>query len=226
MEKAKEKIKKLVEKYEEVKNSNRLKLYTEEETKKDFILPLFEVLGWDISIKKEVSAEEHIISSGRVDYGFYLNDRIKFYLEAKPLKADLNREEYANQAIRYAFNKGAVWAVLTDFESVKVFNAQDRERALYDKLLFEIPYTQFLERFNELWLLSKEAFENNLLDKEAEKRGKKIPKVFITSLLNEDLQKCRDILTNDLSKWNEKVKPDLIDEGGRYPKIQTPFIRV
>ncbi len=135
----KEKIKTLIEKYEKVKNSGRLKNYTEEDTKNSFIIPLFEILGWDFSNKNEVSAEESI-SSGRVDYGFYLEGRIKFYLETKKLSADLHKEEFANQAVRYSWNKGAVWAVLTDFESIKIFNAQDIEKSLADKLFFEIPY--------------------------------------------------------------------------------------
>lgn len=95
------KIRNLIEKYERIKQSGKLKLYTEEETKKDFILPLFEILGWNVYDKKEVSAEEQI-SGDRVDYGFYLNNRIKFYLEAKKLSVDLHREDFANQAVRYS----------------------------------------------------------------------------------------------------------------------------
>src|SRR3972149_5695335 len=101
----KTKIQELIEKYEAAKKAGSIKKYTEEETKKDFLLPLFALLGWDVHSKAEVSAEEHITSSGRVDYGFYLDNRIQFYLEAKPLKAELNREEYARQAIRYSWNK-------------------------------------------------------------------------------------------------------------------------
>ncbi len=136
---AKERVKSLVDKYEAVKLTGKIKGYTEEETKKDFILPLFEALGWDVRNKNEVSAEEQI-SGDRVDYGFYLNGRIKFYLEAKPLKADLHKEEYAKQAIKYSWNKGVTWAVLTDFENLKVFNTQDVMTSLASKLLFDTPY--------------------------------------------------------------------------------------
>ena len=68
----------LVKKYEAETSSGRIKKYTEEDVKKGFILPLFEVLGWDTTDRSEVSSEEHIKSSGRVDYGFYLDDRPKF----------------------------------------------------------------------------------------------------------------------------------------------------
>ncbi|MFH1968640.1 MAG: hypothetical protein ABIJ84_04600, partial [bacterium] len=120
-EQPKEKIKGLIEKYEKAKSSGILKSYSEEETKKGFIEPLFEILGWNISEKKEVSLEE-TISSKRVDYGFYLDERIKFYLEAKKFNVDLYSEDFANQAVRYSFNKGAVWSVLTNFETLIIFN--------------------------------------------------------------------------------------------------------
>jgi len=223
--KAEEKIKILIEKYENVKKANKLRSYTEEETKNGFIIPLFEILGWDFSNKEEVSAEESV-SAGRVDFGLYLNNRIKFYLETKKLSADLHNEDFANQAIRYSWNKGATWAVLTDFESIKVFNAQDIEKSLSDKLFFEIPYNGYIERFEQLWLLSREAFEEGLIDKEAEKYGKKLQKISVTALLYKDLQNCRDILTKDLGQWNPKVNKDLLDEGVQKLLDRLIFIRV
>lgn len=222
---AKEEIAKLVKKYEEVKASGKLRSYSEEETKRGFIEPLFEILGWDISNKKEVSLEE-TISSKRVDYGFYLNERIKFYLEAKKFSVDLYSEDFANQAIRYSFNKGAVWAVLTNFETLIIFNAQDIKGKLSDKRFFTINCNEYLEKFDQLSLLSKKAFENDLLDKEAEKYGKKIEKVPISSLLYKDLQECRKILIDELRQWNSNVKPDDLEEGIQKLLDRLIFIRV
>ncbi len=222
---AKEKIQKLIDRYEEVKTSGRLKSYSEEETKRGFIEPLFEILGWDISNKKEVSLEE-TISSKRVDYGFYLNERIKFYLEAKKFNVDLHSEDFANQAIRYSFNKGATWAVLTNFETLILFNAQDISKNLSDKRFFTINYSEYVEKFDQLYLLSKEAFKKDLLDKEANKYGKKIERVPISSLLYKDLQKCREILIHDLSKCNNNVNSDDLDEGVQKILDRLLFIRV
>lgn len=223
---AKEQIQKLVEKYEIALKSNKVSSYTEEETKKDFILPLFEAIGWDTQNREEVSAEEHIKSSGRVDYGFSLNGRTKFYLEAKPLRADLHKVEYAQQSIRYAFNRVVTWAVLTDFERIKVFNAQATSKYLGDKLYFDISYDQFIERFDQLWLLSKEAFQTDLIDKEAEKSGKKLQKISITDALYKDLNESREILTKALSAWNQEVSPMLLDEGVQKLLDRLIFLRV
>ncbi len=225
MHSAREKVRQLIEKYELVKKSGDINKYTEEDTKNGFIRPLFDALGWDTADRSEVTAEEHQ-SNGRVDFGFYVSNRLKFYLEAKPLKSDLHREEYANQAIKYSWNKGATWAVLTDFESLKVFNAQVIDSHLSDKLYFEIPYTDYLERFDQLWLLSKEAFVKNLIDKEAEKIGKKLQRVSVTSSLYKDLTLCRELLIEKLGQMNPDVDDELLDEGVQKLLDRLIFIRV
>lgn len=221
------KIGELIAKYEQVKQDGKLKAYTEEETKKEFILPLFDALEWKTTDRDEVSAEEHIKSSGRVDYGFYLNGRAKFYLEAKSLKTDIYNEDFADQAIRYSWNRGATWAILTNFEHLIVFNAQDIEQSLAGKKLFDIPYDKYLELFDDqLQLLSKHSFAEDLIDKYAEKIGKKLQKVLVTSLLWKDLQKCRDILTEHLAEWNGKIDRDLLDEGVQKLLDRLIFLRV
>ncbi len=223
--KAKEAIQKLVDKYEDVLKSGTKNKHTEEETKKGFIVPLFTALGWDMEDRNEVTAEEHI-SGDRVDYGFYISGRVKFYLEAKPLKADLMREDYANQAVRYSWNKGVNWAILTDFESIKVFYSQDIKKHLSDKLFFSIPYNEYIERFDQLWLLSKESFRGDLIDKEAERVGKKLEKISVTTLLYKDLNKARELFTEHLRIWNEDINPDLLDEGVQKLLNRLVFIRV
>ncbi len=221
---AKIKIQGLIRKYEAVKAGDKIGRYTEEETKKDFIIPLFEALGWNVYDSKEVTAEEQI-SSDRVDYGFYLNGQPKFYLEAKKLSVDLHREEFAKQAIRYSWNKGVTWAVLTDFESLIIFNALSPEKSLAGKKYLTFTYQEYLTRFDELWRLSKESFGEDILDKEAEKVGKKLQKVSVTETLAKDLNECRELLTSSFREWNEKVDPYLIDEGVQKLLNRLIFIR-
>ncbi len=225
---AKQKIQKLVDRYKEVVKSGQVKKYSEEETKKGFIEPLFEVLGWDISDKNEVSAEEHIKSSGTVDYGFFIDGRPKFYLEAKSFRADIHNQDFAKQAIRYSWYRGVTWAVLTNFERIKVFNAQNISETLAGKLLFEIPCTEFISRFEQLWLLSKDSLKQELIDKHALEIGKKLQKVSITSILSKDLNECREIFTQELAASNKekKISNDLLDEGVQRLLDRLIFLRV
>lgn len=221
---AKERIEELIGKYQQILASGKIKTYTEEETKKDLILPLFAALGWDVFDRNEVTAEEQI-SGDRVDYGFYLNGRIKFYLETKKLSVDLHKEEYAKQAIRYSWNKGVTWAVLSDFESLIIFNALSPEKSLAGKKYLSFNYEEYSARFEELWQISREAFVEDILDKKAEKVGKKLQKVSVTETLAKDLNECRELLTSSFREWNEKVDLYLIDEGVQKVLNRLIFIR-
>jgi len=138
-------IQKLVEKFERVKKEGKYRRYNEENTKKDFILPLFRALGWNVEDSDEVKAEEKV-SKRRVDYAFRIEGVNKFFLEAKALKEYTSEAKYVEQAIEYAWNKGVPWAVLCNFETLRVFNAEfkfDRKRPLQNVVL-DLRYTQHL----------------------------------------------------------------------------------
>lgn len=224
-EQAKKEIQALIEKYEQVVSSGSIKKYSEEDTKNGFIRPLFSALGWNMNDRIEVTNEENI-SGDRVDFGFYLNGRTKFYLEAKPLKADIHKEEYAKQAIKYAWNKGVNWAVLTDFETTKVFYSQDIKKSLSDKLYFSINHNELIERFDQFWQLSREAFSEDRIDREAERVGKKLEKISVTSSLFKDLNECRNLLTQAFSSWNKNIAKDDLDKGVQKLIDRLIFIRV
>ena len=200
-----------MEKYEREKSNNKLDSYSEEQTKNDFILRLFKALGWDVynDHSNTLTAEEKA-SRGRVDYGFRINDIPKFFLEAKSFRAGVDKDEYAFQSINYSWLKGCTWAVLTNFEKLIIFNAEWKEKLAVNCLFISLNYTDFLTNFDQLYLLSREAFTKNLLDKEAEKWHKKIKKTPIDQQLLQDLMKFRESLTQSIIRRNSSVK--LTDE--------------
>lgn len=123
---AKGQIKKLVEKYQRIVAAGKVRSYNEAQTRNEFIEPLFECLGWDMRnliTEGEVTTEENV-SGGRVDLAFRLGNIPVMFLEAKAMKVDLDEWKWAEQAINYSWNKSVTWAVLTDFEGIKIFNAE------------------------------------------------------------------------------------------------------
>jgi len=202
-ENSKREVQKLIEKYDNVVKENRVNIYNEEMTKKDFILPLFRNLGWDTENSTEVTAEEKI-SKKRVDYGFRINGIPKFMLEAKKLKGDIINTKYVEQAIDYSWNKGCTWAVLTNFESIIIFNAEWKGESLWHNRYKTIESKEFLQRFDELWLLSRESFEQNLIDIEAEKVGKKVKRISVDKQLLSDFTRFRELLSKNIIKLNQK----------------------
>ncbi len=226
-----ERVKELVSKYEQIKNSGEIKKYNEESTKKDFILPLFEALGWNVYNKgnkdSSVSAEE-TISKKRVDYGFRINGIPKFFLEAKSLKEDdiQNNPKYVTQAIDYAWMKSCSWAILTNFETIGVYNADWKSPYFNGNLFFILHPNDFLtdDRFRKF---SKEAFQRDELDDLASKFGKKQVKNHIDKQLLLDMIGFREILSKDIVKNNQDkhLTQDDIDESVQRILDRLIFIR-
>ncbi len=212
-EEAKEKIKLLVDKFNRLKEQGKLSTYKEENTKAEFIEPLFEALGWDVRniyTDDEVKREEKV-SKNRVDYVFRINSIPKFYLEAKAIKEDLDKIEFAKQAIDYAYFKNTAWAVLTDFQGLKIFNSEWKGDINQCKFK-EFNYYEYLTRFDELYLLSKESMAEGELDKKAEEVGKKIKKLPIDKQLLQEFTLIREKLTKDIQKNNPKYSEKDLDE--------------
>jgi len=225
-ERAKEEIRVLLERYNQiVKKEREIKSKEEEMTKKDLIRPLFErVLGWNF--EEDVTAEEKI-SKGWVDYGFRMNDIPKFFLEAKALREDLDNPNFFQQAVNYAWYKGCTWAVLTNFETLKILNAEwEAPNYLYSHFM-TIKCSEFLDRFNDLWLLSKESFEQGLLDELAEKFGKRTKKTTVDKQLLDDFTRFRDMLSKNIAKLNrnKKLTEEELDESVQRILNRLIFIR-
>jgi methylase of polypeptide subunit release factors len=221
IEKMKSGVSDLIKKYDRLKTSGQLYNLKEEETKKDFILPLFEILGWDVYNKisdNEVSAEEKA-SKGFVDYGFRINGIPQLMVEAKSFKAGVDKDEFAFQAINYAYIKGTTWAILTNFEKIRIFNSQLKERLAFSSQFFTLEYSDFLSNFDQLLLLSREAMKQKLLDKKAEKWGKKIKKSPIGKQLLEDLTKFRTNISKNIEKNNKEKNLSRVEIDESVQKI-------
>lgn len=209
-------IQKLIEKFERVKAQGRYKSYNEENTKKDFILPLFRALGWNVEDSNEVKAEERV-SKKRVDYAFRINGIPKFYLECKPFKEFISEPKYMKQAIEYAWNTSVTWAILCNFEGIRVLNAEwewDEKQPLRNQFL-DIRYTDYLgSRYEHLTWLSRESFEQRVLDEQATNVGKMMKRIPITKQLLNDFTSYRKILSNDIAKHNQGrlIQQEEIDE--------------
>ena len=118
-------VERLVNKFKHLSTAAR-KAYNEDNTRKDFIMPLFRALEWDTQNSVEVSAEERV-SRGWVDFSFRIGGVPRFYLETKRISEDLTKPQWVRQAMDYAWTKGVTWALLSDFEGLRVFNAEWKE---------------------------------------------------------------------------------------------------
>lgn len=205
-EEAKQKIAESVQKFQSL-DQHKVKSFNEAATKQGFVQPLFEALGWNFTDTDEVSPEDKV-SNDRVDYAFKLHGVSQFFVEAKPFKEDVNDPKHIKQAVSYAYNKGVTWAVLTNFQALRVFNAQKTEPFI------SLACGQYIPDFDRLWLLSKESLETGLLNQEAVKWGVLPVPIPIEKRLFAKLREWRELLFNQIFRYNDKMhlEPEQVDE--------------
>ncbi|MCI0645538.1 MAG: N-6 DNA methylase [Chloroflexi bacterium] len=173
-EQAKNTIRTLIDRY---RTLDHPEVQSEANVRANFIDPLFEALGWPITNSSYYNREEYVRGTGHADIALKVDPLAEtplIFIEAKRFKAiepldrvqdrrnrdvaqlrlqvpgmsvDRTREE--QQAINYAYQKGMYWAILTNFEHLRLFNAR-RDTLV---LSFDRP-DEFLERFDELWQLA------------------------------------------------------------------------
>jgi type I restriction-modification system DNA methylase subunit len=221
--KAKIEVERLVDRFASLSTRNR-KQYNEPATRQGFILPLFRALDWNTENTREVSPEEKV-SRGFVDFAFRIGGIPRFFLETKKIPADLDDPRWARQAINYAWLKGVTWAVLSDFEDMKVFNAEWQEAIPARAIFKDLHWQEYLDRFDDLWLLSRPAMEEGLLDQAAEAVGKKATKTPVSRQLFADLTDWRRELFRTLRPYNPMWSVEQIDEAVQRILDRMIFIR-
>jgi type I restriction-modification system DNA methylase subunit len=203
-------IEKLIANFKNIPSAQR-KGMNEMQTRLGYILPLFKSLGWDTSNINEVSPEEKV-SRGWVDFSFRIGNTPRFFLETKKVNEDLNDPRWVKQAIDYAWTKSVTWALLSDFEGLRVFNAEWKESDPFRAQFFEFGIDDYLKDFERLWWLSKQETIARRLDVEAEKVGKKIKRLPASQNLFDDLKKWRENLFKNYKAFNLGYSAAQIDE--------------
>jgi len=183
----------------------RQRSLNERQTGVSFIEPFFEALGWAVRNPDEVSVEVSVARQ-RVDYTFRRGGVTQFILEAKAPHRDLTNPEFKKQAITYAYNKGVNWAVLTNFSHLLVFNAETERQFL------SLNIDGYLDHFDDLWLLSPEAFASGLFQQKAQAYGAMQPRLPVEKTLFDQLRQWREELFNQIFRYNQGLVAAQVDE--------------
>jgi len=214
---ARQNLKSLVEEYyslsQEDKNS------ASESSVLVFIERLFrDVLGWPIEDITRYEREKSVANRKRVDRILNLDNGDKIFIEAKRfglidrlsdewalypgqmslpgMAADRTQEE--QQAINYAFENNGTWAILSNFECLRLFNAR-RDWLVFS---FEAPRA-YEEDFNLLWKLSWDNMCEGSLEALSNDRWTKEVDTEYLSFINEQREQLAvDIILNrDRNSW-------------------------
>ncbi len=219
-ERAKEKVKELVQAFKENIEQYKLSTYKEAQVRKEFIDPLFGALGWDVSNEdkraeqyKEVVNEDAIKISGNTkapDYSFRIGGTRIFFVEAKKPSVKIKDDpEPAFQLRRYAWNSNIPISILTDFEDIAVYDCRikphPKDNSSVARILI-INLENILQDFDKLWdVFSKEAVLKGSFDRYVESsKGKKGTSEVDNEFLKE-IEGWRDNLAKNIALRNPQL---------------------
>jgi len=204
-------IERLLETYHRLDDETRANI-TESSVVTQFVEPLLRALGWPIEDPQRYAKELHT-QAGKPDLTLFPEAVGTIYVEAKRfgviqelkearrtitgivtprdltlpgMAADRTLPE--QQAINYAFENNATWAILTNFERLRLFNA----RRDWLVLSFEKP-SAYLDQFETLWQLSYESILNGELDRLSNQRFREDVDTDYLGFINE----YRELLARD-----------------------------
>ncbi|MCE9586225.1 N-6 DNA methylase [Candidatus Uhrbacteria bacterium] len=183
--------------------------YNEEQLRTEFLNPFFEVLGWDMENKLAKGADrdvhyEKLVHGKAPDFGFYLDKKIRFFVEAK--KPSLNicsNQDAALQLRGYGWSAKTVRSILTDFEEFAIYDTSVRPKngdtsriARIDCIKFD----EYVDRWDEIVdLFSREKVLGGSLEKLTKKRAQQT----VDGELLEDISKWRNLLAHNIANRNE-----------------------
>jgi len=183
------------------------------------------VLGWN---RKDISKEQRVLK-GRADYILNNGNQEVLVVEAKKTNVHLSEEE-GRQAVSYAYHRKIKFAVLRNFKYIRVYHALSNIKNIDKNLLkvnkdyFRLEYKEFLEKFDVLWLLSKDSFESGEINKLLSSKDEKLNKPIDENILD-DLLNIRKWLSTDLKSKRMILDQKIIDEIAQSLIDRLIFIR-
>ena len=137
---------------------------TEEATKTSLVMPLFQILGYDIfnpiEFTPEFTADVGIKKGEKVDYAILSNGQPQILIECKSVNEELTKHD--SQLFRYFGTTTAKFAILTNGIIYRFFTDLEETNKMDEKPFLEINMTSLKENhISELKKFHKDTFDLN-----------------------------------------------------------------
>ncbi len=208
----------LVARFREQHEDYRRGAYNETQLRRDFLDPLFRLLGWDVDNRagyaeafREVVHEDAVKVGGMTkapDYSFRIGGRRLFFLEAKKPAIHIKEEiPPAYQLRRYAWSAGLQLSILSDFEEFAVYDGSIKPNPK-DKpakaRVFYCTYEEYADRWDEIAaLFSKEAVLKGGIDRFARKLPGRRGTATVDAEFLAQIEHWRDLLARNIALRND-----------------------
>jgi len=237
-----EKIKSLVERFDEQKEFYKKSEYNETQTRRDFIDPFWKALGWDIDNENGYAESyREVIHEDRVkvgkatkapDYSFRLvGGKRLFFLEAKKpsvaIKSDIAP---AYQVRRYGWSAKMPISVITDFEEFAIYDCttkpKETDKASNGRIKY-LTYSEYLNEFDFIWdTFAKERVLKGSFDKYITSDKNKKGTSTVDNEFLQSLDKWRVELAVNIALRNKNISEDELNFVVQHTIDRIIFLRI
>jgi type I restriction-modification system DNA methylase subunit/predicted type IV restriction endonuclease len=213
----KNKLNQLITRFENNLEAYKSPKYNETQLRLEFINPLFELLGWDVSntkgyaeAYKDVIHEDAIKVGGATkapDYSFRIGGVRKFFLETKKPSVNIKDDpEPAFQLRRYAWSAKLPLSILTDFEEFAVYDCRIKpspnDKPSTGRIMY-FNYKEYPEKWEEISsVFSREAILKGSFDRYVESEKKKRGTAEVDDAFLKEIESWRDALARNIALRN------------------------
>lgn len=201
--------------------------YSEAQLRIDFLNPFLKTFGWDVDNEKlktqflrDVIQEESIdveeedsIAKKNPDYTLRIQGTRKFFVEAKKVSIDLDKiNKPAFQTRRYGWNANLGISILTNFETLSVYDCRHKPNADDSVTVARYQsfhFSEFIKRFEELYqLLSFQSISSGFVDEYfsvAQKETTTFDNYFLKQIESWRQSLANDVIANNDGFNNEDI---------------------
>lgn len=237
-----DKIKSLVERFDEQKEFYKRAEYNETQTRRDFIDPFWKALGWDIDNEngyaesyREVIHEDRVKVGGATkapDYSFRLvGGKRLFFLEAKkPSVAIKNDIAPAYQVRRYGWSAKMPISIITDFEEFAIYDCNTKpkpnDKASNGRIKY-LTYENYISEFDFIWdTFAKERVLRGSFDKYITSDKNKKGTSTVDNEFLQSLDKWRKELALNIALRNKNITEEELNFVVQHTIDRILFLRI
>lgn len=238
---APDRIKKLTETFDYNLESYKKGIYNETQTRREFIDPLFEELGWDVVNRqgyaeayKDVIHEDAIKIGGVTkapDYCFRIGGARKFFLEAKKPSVNLQEDVHpAYQLRRYGWSAKLPLSILTDFEEFAVYDCRVKpsktDKVSHSRILY-LTYTDYVARWEEIaGIFSRDAILKGSFDKYIDSNKIKKGTTEVDAVFLQEIERWRELLARNIALRNPALSQRELNFAVQQTIDRIVFLRI
>jgi len=204
--------------------------YSEAQLRIDFLNPLLKTFGWDVDNEKsktqflrDVIQEESIdievedsVTKKNPDYTIRIQGTRKFFVEAKKVSIDLDKSNKpAFQTRRYGWNANVGVSILTNFETLSVYDCRHKpnaEDAASVARYQSFHFSEYLPKFDELYqLLSFQSVSSGYIDE-------------YFAVTYKDTTTFDDYFLKQIESWRQSLANDVIANNDGFNNEDINFL--